>query len=237
MTISLTQSAANADIGTSVSSLAITLSQPVAIGDVIVVMQKDFLVGGTSVTVTDDVGGGNTYTESAGNEVADPSGGWSRAFYAVSAAAGTSCVATLHFAAATAFVAAMACVLEGCSAAPYDGGFTTYQQFVGTSPDVLNSGDITTTNTGDFILGFCLNDNGDAGAIDAGTGFTQQINQPVPDAYALEFLTQSVAGSIAATFTPATDSEYFTGVLAFSPAASVGTGVVVTHIAGRGAGW
>jgi hypothetical protein len=103
---------------------------------------------------------------------------------------------------------------------PLDGSSTQLSNFTTASP---SSGNITTTQGGDYIFGYEANNNG-VNISSAGSGFTSRVNDTQSDF--TEDQIQSSAGSIAATFTMSSSSGAFVvGVMAFKANnASNGTG-------------
>lgn len=85
-----------------------------------------------------------------------------------------------------------------------------------TSADNVTSGAATTTTNGDLIFGAINDVQGLAGSISAGSGFTKRVNS-VTNYTVAEDQTQTSAGSIAATATFGTSSDYVAIMMAFKP--------------------
>lgn len=91
------------------------------------------------------------------------------------------------------------------------------QDFAGTgAADSVTSGNVTTTFAGAGIIGIGVGKFGTS--MTAGTNFTQAQTAVIPGEY--KTVNQVSAGSIAATFTPAGDDAWLTGILALKDAAA-----------------
>jgi hypothetical protein len=94
-----------------------------------------------------------------------------------------------------------------------------------TATDGVTSSGATTTVSGDLIFGAATQDSGSTETISAGTGFTQRValnngsNNPV----LTEDMVQSLAASVAATFTFSASGSYQAQMVAFKPGTSSGS--------------
>lgn len=146
-------------------------------------------------------------------------------FYAVNISGG-ACTLTFTFSAATAS-AQIIHEASGVDAAPFDGSVLNAQDNIGTSADAATSTAITTTAAGDYIFG-AASEWSSGGAVTQGTGFTTAGNGNNASGGFMrgEYLIQSGAGSIAATFTMGASGSYSTnGIMAFK--ASGGGGATI----------
>ena len=89
----------------------------------------------------------------------------------------------------------------------------------GTNTDGVTSTNATTTASGDLIFGVATQDSG-TDTISAGTGFTHReaLNNGSDNPMVTEDLTQSAAGSVAATFTLSAPGSYQAQMVAFKVA-------------------
>ncbi len=92
----------------------------------------------------------------------------------------------------------------------------------GTNTDGVTSTNATTTADGDLIFGVATQDSG-TDTLSAGTGFTHReaVNNGSDNPMLTEDLTQSAAGSVAATFTLSAAGSYQAQMVAFKPAGTV----------------
>ncbi|PYR76318.1 MAG: hypothetical protein DMF86_12700 [Acidobacteria bacterium] len=168
----------------------------------------------TSVTDTQ----GNVYTV-----VDNPTTGtYGRAAmaYSIARATGTDTV-SCNFSTASAGKSILVHEISGVSAsAPLDGHRMTVRNSPGGAANAITSGSITTTASGDYIVGFTFNDSGNQADWNAGTGYTRRQDLRVASyTAASEDRVQASAGAISATFTATSASfgDFITGILAFRP--------------------
>jgi hypothetical protein len=114
----------------------------------------------------------------------------------------------------------------------------TAQEDPGNDTDAVSSGQITTTQNGDYIFGASINDTGNDATPVAGTGFNQRISDTGSSQdFTSEDKNQTSSGNISATFTNpgASWADFITGIMAFKPA-SGGAGSTNPYVKIRGGG-
>jgi hypothetical protein len=103
---------------------------------------------------------------------------------------------------------------------PLDGHKIAVRTNPGTGANAVTSTAITTTTSGDYVVGFTFNASSNAADWNAGTGYVRRQDlRTASYTTASEDRIQATAGATAATFT-ATGSafgEFITGVMAFRP--------------------
>jgi hypothetical protein len=108
---------------------------------------------------------------------------------------------------------------------PIDGHTTNTQDSLAAGTDAVTSGLLTTTKSGDLIVGLTVSVN--LGVVcTAGTGFTIRQSRSSSGANVgifIEDQIQAAAGSIAATFTNAGTDNFITGIIAIPAAVSAVT--------------
>jgi fibronectin type 3 domain-containing protein len=196
------------------TSATATFSSGVTVGDLIVVA----VAAGNSIS-------GITSTCVTGNLTVASSWGSGGSFYYAAMAYGFanasgSCSVTATVS-ASGIIEVLAHEVSGISASsPLDG--QTYAMVGYGSTASPSSGNITTTQSGDYIFGFSQN-NSEVAISSAGSGFTQRVNNG-SQAYTEDQI-QASAGAIAATFNMASSGASFNvGVMAFKAASGGGSG-------------
>jgi hypothetical protein len=201
----------------STSTCTITFTNPVSGGDYIGV---DFpgvsAPAATSVTDNCNTGGtSNSYTI-LDNSVTSGAGRAGQAVASIGANT-ASCSVTINLPSSATYL------FPAIEEISYTSGVDVHTAHNQTAPgagtNAVTSTAVTTTHNNELILGWCgVGSINGANAISAGTGFTQR---QVPSANAMlsEDLSQSTAGSIAATCTMTQGGAIYTlaGVMAFKP--------------------
>ena len=105
------------------------------------------------------------------------------------------------------------------TSAPLDGHKMAVRTSPGTAANAVTSTNITTTTSGDYVLGFTFNSSSNGADWNAGTGYVRRQDlRTAAYAVASEDRIQTTAGAIAATFTATSFGyEFITGVMAFRP--------------------
>lgn len=162
-----------------------------------------FANGGLAPTITFTDGAGNTWT-SIGTGTSGFSftcqAGWAQ----VVSGGGTKITITANFTVASGNQTLIITELSGIDTTTPVDNFAYANTTFGTGTDAFSSGNFTTTNNGCLIYGAITDENGNANAFSAGTGFTRRESYTFDGGgrfAASEDLIQSTAGSIAATFT------------------------------------
>jgi hypothetical protein len=188
----------------------------VTAGNAIAVLCAWTSVSQTLTSVTDSQG--NSYTL-----VDNPTtGSYGRAAmaYAIAQTSGPMTVAC-RFSSAAMGKSVIVHEISGVNASvPLDGHKMTVRMNPGTGANALTSGSITTTVSGDYLVGFTFNDSGNLADWNAGTGFTRRQDLRIASyPAASEDMIQAAPGAVAATFTATTGTigEFITGILAFRP--------------------
>jgi len=97
----------------------------------------------------------------------------------------------------------------------------------GTGTDAITSGSVTTTQNGDYIFGWTVNDGANSATLAAGTGYMARVSIGGGVTALSEEMVQPAAGTIAATFTGSPGfGNYTTGIIAFQPAATSWSGII-----------
>jgi len=169
------------------------------------------------VTCADDQG--NSYTSSDSIFVGGGVGYQWNTFYKEGLSNGPQTVTGTSVNNPHSFMAIFVDVYSGVSISAAIDGHTGQFQSVNNGTDAVTSGPITTTINGDLVYGSCVCIDSQ-GISSAGTGFTIRQNN-VDTSFSTEDLTQTTAGSIAATFTGVSPiaRSYMTTVMAFKPSA------------------
>ncbi len=106
------------------------------------------------------------------------------------------------------------------TSSPLDGSTMRSQTTPGTGVDAVSSGNITTTQNGDYIFGLGIDASQNSPTWTAGSGFGLKASDTRIQS---EDRIQTVAGSIAATFTiNLSFASPIVGIMAFKPGASAG---------------
>jgi len=205
-----------------VTSLPVSFSSNVTVGDVIAVFVAWDSVVATLSSVTDTCGAGggsNTYTL-----LDNPTtGNASRAMaYAVVGKSG-ACTVTANIAGGTVNGKIVVHEISGVNTGtPLAGHKITAQTTPGTGIDAVSSGNITTTQNGDYIFGASIDEGANGTHFAAGTGYAwHELTRPTGSMMS-EDKVQPSAGSVAATFTgDQAGASYLTGIMAFQPAAGI----------------
>ena len=216
--------------GTSVAdvaatSIALTLDNPVAVGDVIT------LVVGHGGGQTDESTGvsdnlGNSYSPVASSWIVDTNFDQNgKAYLCVVTVAGTPTI-TAAFGASVMYRGLMVHVNTGRdTTTPLHQNTRQYQASPGTATDGVTSGSVTPTLDNCDVVAFAWNTS-NVGNRSAGTGFTKR--ETIGDGSTTlagdsESLTQTTAASVAGTFTQASNDAALTWVLVLAPAAGGNT--------------
>lgn len=166
-------------------------------------------------------GGTNTYTEVDTEFRAVPAVGNHRltTFYAKSITGGALTFTVNTSTSVTDRALTVLCEVSGADAtAPLDQHAEQYQVIPGTGTDAVSSGSVTTTTNGQYVYGATIAHIA-LTTYTQGTGFT---SAGTGTGFAgAEYLIQSSAGSIAATFTQSVNTDVTTMIATFK-AASVG---------------
>lgn len=168
----------------------------------------------TSVSSVADNTLANTYTP--GPTIRDTNNGytWS-GFYCLNITNGPTRI-TATVSSSTQFSTIVVDGFSGVLASgAFDGGAANVQLTIPPAANTITSTAITPTANGDLIIGATVSLGG-SGSLAAGTGFTAGVNSS-PDFFS-EYLVQTTAGSVAATFTNSTTEGFITGVMAFKHA-------------------
>jgi hypothetical protein len=170
----------------------------------------------TLVSVTDTQG--NSYTV-----VDNPtSGSYGRAAmaYAIARASAADTV-SCNFSAAGIGKSIIVHEIGGVNpSVPLDGHKMAVRTSPGTGANAVTSTNITTTTSGDYVVGFTFNSSSNGADWNAGTGYVRRQDlRTASYAMASEDRIQTTAGAIAATFTATASAfgEFITGVMAFRP--------------------
>jgi hypothetical protein len=208
---------------TGVAAVPVSFSSNVTVGDVIAVFVGlgDQVATLSSITDTCGAGGGsNTYTL-LDNPTA---GSASRAAmaYAVVGKSG-ACTVTANLTGGTPVAKIVVHEVNGVNTGtPLAGHKITAQTTPGTGIDAVSSGNITTTQNGDYIFGASLDEGGNNTHFAAGTGYAWHEMTKPSGSMMSEDKVQPSAGSVAATFTgDDAAASYLTGIMAFQPAAGI----------------
>lgn len=198
--------------GSGASSIAVTLGAAVGTnGTILGGVSLDNSAGSIS-SITDNQG--NTYTITS--NVLDTTNNQRLAAFALGNIDNGPTTITVNFTGAPIFVEMVVDEFSGGDEAANnrDGATGQFQNAPGTATDAITSGSITTTQNGDLIYGVCIR-SVSATQPTVGTGFTVGASDN-GQGYALrsEYLTQTSAGSVAATFTQGTASQTVTCVIA-----------------------
>lgn len=183
-------------------------------------------------TISSVAGNGNTYTPIDAYAASTDGGGALSTFYVKNAASGNTTV-TVTWSGEPGFHDIYIYEVSGCdTTAPLDVHATNYQHNVGSGADAITTGAVTTTAGGEFIFGVAFDQAGNSNTWAAGTNFTAKENS----FGVTEYLTQTTAGSIAATFTYA---QTFCGVVSaiatFKAAGGAATSILRQMLAHHGA--
>lgn len=109
--------------------------------------------------------------------------------------------------------------VSGCATTQDEGDNTNSQTTPGTGTDAVTSGTVVTTVNGDYIFGASIS-TALSGAISSGTGFSEGPNTG-GNSVQSEYMVQSVAGTVAATFTNGTNTAHITQVVAIKATSAV----------------
>ena len=168
------------------------------------------------VSVTDTQG--NTYTV-----VDSPtSGSYGRAAmaYAIARASAADTV-SCNFSTAAIGKSIIVHEISGVNpSAPLDGHKMAVRTNPGTGANAVTSTTMTTTTSGDYVVGFTFNASSNGADWNAGTGYVRRQDlRTASYPTASEDRVQPTAGSIAATLTATASAfgEFITGVMAFRP--------------------
>ena len=199
------------------STCTITFANPVSSGDYIAVAFPGYSApAATSVTDNCNTGGtSNSYTI-LDNSVTSGAGRAGQAVASIGANT-ASCSVTINLPSSAPYL--FPAIEEISHTSGVDVHTAHNQTAPGAGTNAVTSTAVTTTHNNELILGWCgVGSINGANAISAGTGFTQR---QVPSANAMlsEDLSQSTAGSIAATCTMTQGGAIYTlaGVMAFKP--------------------
>lgn len=211
--------------GTASTTIVVTLPGAVTVGNWIAVYGA-WNSGGVSPasrfsSLVDDLG--NTYTTV--DSLNDTDSDDHRTFYAKVTNGGTPTI-TLTLTNACGYRSLVAHEVSGLDAtAPLDQHTIVNQASPGTGTDGVTTGNVTTTTDGQYIFGATHLNNTTTQTIAAGTGFTgRESNSGGGDTppFRSEDQIQSVAGSVAATFTLTVDQHMTTAIMTFKAAAGGG---------------
>lgn len=244
MTWTRTGGGSNGTGSAAVNTLSVTNSASVAVGDVVCVAMCREGTTTSIIQIHDPTNGagkdslGNTYNFVVGASDV-PNDERLELWVSVITASGTPTIrqrsnpspGTTTFTYSTIIVASF----TGSDASSVtDGSNAQLQATPGIGTDGVSSNTFTTTANGDLVYGASISDSAtglDPGAV--GTNFTQDafFNTAAMVWMRTEYLTQSSAGSIAATFTAGTNNSHITAGVAVKPAAA-GGGVTTVQIDG-----
>lgn len=214
---------------TSAKPATVTLGAAVGNGNCLIVT----VIGGTSVTVTDNKSNTYTLAQSTNNS----SLGVSCNTYICSNITNGPTTITVNESASnsmTVIVDEIHNSAGAISSSPLDVAGGAAQSNINSGSNVISSGSITTTANGDLIYGVTMSyETVTQVAPTAGTGFTQifsnaSIGGGLPVGIGSEFKTQSSAGSATATFSLASSNGFYptTNVISLEAPSGGGGGYV-----------
>lgn len=209
---------ANSTGGTIQTTLAVTLSGTVGVGNHVCGFFEGVTSGGgTLVSILDDKS--NSYTVSDtqvdGNGVSTI-----YSFYLLNIANAPITI-TVTIAAASSFLNLVVDEFSG----PIDSGGVLHsvnsQLAVGTGTDAVTSGSVTVATAASLAFGMTC--SGGAGHVSPGTGFTAgQVNETAGNAWNYsEYILNRGTGAVAGTFTGPSSQDYQTALLVFGPPSPV----------------
>ena len=218
--------------GASSSTCAVTLTNPVASGNMLCVSLGSTDDGSniSTSTVTDDKG--NSYTASDYVTVGAQNYSW-LTFYILNVTnAPQTITATIKVSGtptARAFASILVDEFSGIATSAAIDGHTVAAQVNIVAGTGVSSGNCTTTLNGDLVYGTSVDVTG-AGTITKGASFTQAgIN--VANAFNTEYLIQSAASaSTSATYTHSATDSFLTAVMCFKAAAQASQSVTLTRL-------
>jgi hypothetical protein len=179
------------------TSKTATFSSDVTTGNAIIVFV--FMTDGAAPIGTPTDSGSNTY--SAAGAMADYSERISRVFYALNVTGGSSFAVTVANTGAG-YGGIIAEEVSGLTLTDaLDKYAQNYQENVATDANAITSGSVTTTTNGQYVFGATHQGNNLAHQPGIGTGFTGYYLYDSGVDATVEYLVQSSAGSVAATFT------------------------------------
>ncbi|HEV2210257.1 MAG TPA: hypothetical protein VG167_15880, partial [Verrucomicrobiae bacterium] len=199
----------------SASSIRATFSSNVTAGDVIAVgvLAVDPTATVTSITAG-CVSGNFTLLDGSIKSSAGSSGAQG---YAVISSSGP-CTVTANFSAPAAGAAITVHEISGINtSSPLDGHAMAAQNSPGTATNAVTSGNITTTQSGDYIFGIALDSSRVGAVFTAGTGYAARVTSA--SWLETEDKIQTSSGAVAATFSATPGyTQPITGIMAFRSA-------------------
>ena len=215
MAFALVQQAISAAGGIAGTAISQAFTNTVGVGNLVYgFIQWDFGGSLNITSVTDDKGNTYTIADNVNNATDNQR---MAAFYKENLTNAPKTISG-NFASSASFARIEICEISGAATASAIDGHTAQAEAASTSH---SSGNITTTQNGDWIAGGAMSSN-TGSTITAGSGFTidNSGGGAVTLPMASEHQTQTTAGTIAGTFTFGTSARAVTAVMAFKASSS-----------------
>jgi hypothetical protein len=193
------------------STQAFPLPNPVTSGNALVgVVEWDSSSVASITSIVDDKGASYSHSTAIKDTTNNQS---AELFWLGNITSGAKTV-TVTFAGSTQFTGGIMREYSGvvASSNPSDGQTGQVQLVADSGTDLVTSTAVTTTQSGDGIVGYTISTDETAGTISAGTGFS--VDQSTANQFASEDLTQATAASVAATFSITPVAGMITFILA-----------------------